>query len=363
MLFQPRNEGDFNFSLSTAAKKFAQHIVDTSKAKLEKDDKAPTHDKLKDKKRKALEFDLEAGTEALKLDYSRHMFEIDASSSIIQIGALLLGDIRLLRLTGVLGDTADLWSHLAVESGDREAIKKFITRLMYGSSITLRAFCKDNGFDHTPALRKDIRIATREDGILGNIMALRDLILNTGKASLEGDTNVIIDGDTLLYKCRKGKTKRPVVKPIHIYDNGNTYIHRYNYYEIIPDMQRSAIGLVSFLFHSIDVRILVPVLSAIDGRGFPIHDAVVLTLNDVSRAQYAWGHSVNRIYKNREDILTHYLSSIVPDTNHDIFRSTIKRLLKTVDKNNPDLCSQDIPSLLSGDNKLGLKFTGAGFSY
>ena len=236
--------------------------------------------------------------------------EIDATASVLQIEGTLLGHAPFLDMTNVIGDTLkDAWTF---QDMPRAQFKAATTPLLYGSSQDCRTLWKAKKLQYSlgqvKAYNKELAY-----GPLAVADKFKDFIINNVKPKEE--MQVTIWGETFSINCNRFRTVGDYTKRYDIYcsksDTVKTIYHTHTHKE--ADLGQFRRYFVTLLVHNIDSRIADNIAMELDWV-IPIYDAFIVHPGDAMKVRTIYANNLDKLYADREEVLTKYFSSIGIDS-------------------------------------------------
>jgi hypothetical protein len=236
--------------------------------------------------------------------------ECDASASMLQYEAILLGDKRLMEMTNVIGDTLqDPWK---LKGMSRLMLKKAATPMLYGSNKSCNDLWDKAGIKYNS---KDVERYTNEmaNGPFGLANLFKEYIINNAKPKAE--MSVTIGEETFTVSCNRF---RNVGRETTAYTAWDSIKQRYN--KVIhtdtmkvPDLEQFRTYFVTLLVHNLDSQVADTVIGKVMdkyGWGIPIHDAFLVSPAAAADTRKWYAQALESIYRNRDSILNNFFKSI-----------------------------------------------------
>lgn len=243
--------------------------------------------------------------------------EIDMSASILGIMGLLMNHKPFLERTNMIGSTiGDAWNHDVITN---RLQFKTIMRVCYGSGMTADKMWHDMEIDYT---LKEVMAFEHEleVGEMSVANKFKDFIIQNAKPKEK--MKLEIDGEEFSIECNRHFHIGETTNQFDLYDSYSNSIRRISNTETVkrPDLKSFRRFFVTALIHNLDSQVMDnsadKVMDAYDWM-LDIHDAMVLCCEaaDYGRDVFCSGTnadepSLERIHKNRSNILGKYFTSI-----------------------------------------------------
>lgn len=236
--------------------------------------------------------------------------ELDASASMLQYEGILLGDMRLMEMTNVIGETLqDPWK---LEGMSRLMLKKAATPMLYGSAKQCHELWQNNGISYTA---KDIELYQQEmkDGPFGLANLLKEFIINNADPKV--NMTVKIWNESFDISCNRYRNVGEKTKAYKIWDSVdeqyNIVLHTDT--KKVPDLKQFKRYFMTLLVHNLDSQVANTVIGKVMkkyGWGIPIHDAFVVSPAAANDVRKWYAEELKKIYENRDMILQGFFRSI-----------------------------------------------------
>lgn len=247
--------------------------------------------------------------------------ELDATASALMFLGVLTNNHEYMKRTNVIGDTLDDAWH--IEGIERTKVKKFITRQMYGSTISAKDTMVELKLKHT---QEDINNLNKlvQNSIFTPALKIKDYVISNAK--FEETTHIEIGDDKFFVKCNKfkwGITERKVYK---VYTSSQGLIKRITRnMNLVPDLKRFKRYAQTLLIHNLDSQVANYVCEKFDKWLIPNHDAFLVHPLHNRRVKELYAEKLYDIYTKRHEILTGYFKSIgINCTGLDMCRDELK---------------------------------------
>lgn len=257
------------------------------------------------------------------------MIETDATASMLGIEGVLLNHKPFLEMTNLLGDTlSDAWSFNGI---DRTQFKKAMTPLLYGSSKDCRTLWKQNKISYDIAQVKAFNREIRH-GALSVADKFKSFIINNVKPK-EVMTVKIWDEEFQIM-CNRYKNIGEYTKRYDVYSTklGRVETIYHTHTKRVADLEQFKRYFVTLLIHNLDSQIANRICVEVDGV-LPIHDAFLAHPNEISKVKEMYCQVINKIYANRDRILSDYFSSIGIDSKASVEWTELSRATQPVNNN------------------------------
>ena len=236
--------------------------------------------------------------------------EVDATSSMCQIIGVLLNDKRLMSMTNVIGETLeDAWK---VAGMNRNMLKKAATPQLYGSSQSCHTLWQDAGISYT---KDDIELYTKEmaDGPFGLANLFKEFVINN--CNPKPEMEIKLWQDTFTISCNRFRNVGEKTKAYKIWDSieEKYQVVLHTDTKKVPDLKQFKRFFVTCMVHGIDSQIMNTVTEKVIDKyswGIPIHDAIVISPAAAADTRKWYAEELEKIYENRNQILTDYFKSI-----------------------------------------------------
>ena len=236
--------------------------------------------------------------------------ELDASASVLQYLGILLGDVRLMRMTNVVGDTLeDPWK---LKGMSRLMLKTAATPMLYASSQTCSDLWKKAKLKFKP---KDVTLYNEEmsAGPFGLANMFKEFLVNNchPKAQME----ITIGEADFGISCNRFRNVGEKTKAYKIWDSidkqYNTLLHTDT--KKVPDLEQFRRFFPTLLIHHLDSTVMDNVMKKVIEKyqfAIPIHDAAVVSPAAAVDVRKWYAEELDDIYANRESILKGFFKSI-----------------------------------------------------
>ena len=237
--------------------------------------------------------------------------ELDATSSMLQIQGALLNHLPFLEKTNCFGsELQDIWT---VPGIPRKMFKDAATPMLYGSSQSVKALWVANKHTFT---KEQLAIATKEltKGTFSVAKLFKDFLIKNVKP--KETMKVKIWGQEFTIKCNRYKHKGDYKVRYNIFDSASNkvktiwHMHTQN----IPDLEQFRRFFVTLLIHHLDSRVMDYICKFINWI-IPIHDAAIVSPIDAQETRTLYCSQIDKIYNERQTILSEYFESIGIDSS------------------------------------------------
>lgn len=247
--------------------------------------------------------------------------EIDATASVLMFFGIITNNHEYLKRTNVIGETYDDAWH--IEGVNRTKVKKFLTRQMYGSTISAKDTMVELKIEHT---QEDVNNLNRlvQNSIFTPVLKIKDYIISNAK--FEETTHIEIDEDKFFIKCNKFRWGMTESKVYKVYTSSQGLIKRINRnMNLVPDLKRFKRFAPTLLIHNLDSQVANYVCEKMDKWIIPNHDAFLVHPLHNRRVKELYAEKLYDIYSRRHEILTGYFKSIgINCTGLDMCRDELK---------------------------------------
>ena len=236
--------------------------------------------------------------------------ELDCSASMLQHMGALLGDLRLLEMTNVLGSTLqDPWK---LDGMSRAMLKAAATPMLYASSQQCYELWQDNKMEYT-ADHVNLYNNEMANGAFGLANLFKEFIINNAKP--QATMTVKVWNDEFEIECNRFRNVGEKTKAYKIWDSidecYNVLLHTDT--KKVPDLERFRRYFVTLLIHGIDSQVADRITRKVQakyGWVIPIHDAWVVSPAAAADVRKWYAECITEIYVNRKQILSDYFTSI-----------------------------------------------------
>lgn len=236
--------------------------------------------------------------------------ELDAGASMLQVEAMLLGDLQLATATNMVeGLLTDPWS---IKGLTRNQVKKACTPMLYGSSQACYELWESNGIQFGIDEVRTYNEALNT-GYLAVANLFKEFIINNCKPSPIMD--VTIWGESFRIECNRFRNVGERTVGYDIYDSESDTIKRVFHTTTakVPDLDQFRRYFVTLLVHNIDSQVADAIAEAVyDEFGWviDIHDAFIVNPEAASFVRAKYAELMEEIFTNRKAILGDYFRSI-----------------------------------------------------
>jgi hypothetical protein len=232
--------------------------------------------------------------------------ELDATASMLGIIGILLSNKDYLEKCNITSLDNDIWGVLGI---NREAVKKSLTPLLYGSSQPVENLLAKNGIEVKPEEIREIEKSVYS-GFFKAANDFKEFTINN--CNLKETMQVVIGDETFEVKCNRYDLVGSKVKNYMFFDAEQNKMKRVRFYEYLkkPNLQLFRRFFQTCLIHNLDSRLIDYTADKLDGDCLTIHDAAILHPNYADRANRAYGNKLKELYENRNYILRTFFSSI-----------------------------------------------------
>lgn len=232
--------------------------------------------------------------------------EIDATASVIMFLGIFLNKHEYLRKTNVIGDIIeDAWS---MEGIDRTMLKKFMTRQVYGSTISAKETLVELDIPYT---QEDVNKLNSllDTSLFSTALKFKDFLVSN--AVFDNFTNIKIGNDSFFVQCNKFKWQETTPKTYVVFTSPQGLFKRIDrQLENIPDLKRFKRFSPTLLIHNADSQVANYVCEHLNSWIIPNHDAFLVHPLDVTKTKTLYAVKLFDLYQNRHEILKEYLQSI-----------------------------------------------------
>jgi len=249
---------------------------------------------------------------------NNHLFttpvEIDFTASMLVVEGLLLGDRDMLESTNVIGDTlSDVWT---IDGLEREQVKKYFTPHLYGSQASPQELWRKNKLEFNSLDVAKIKFEAK-NGVFKNAMNFGDFILDNvvPKETME----LKIGRETITVDCNRFDIVGEHTIKYYTYTSDKEIVSFCNTsIKKVPNLKQFKRFFITALIHNLDSQLINYIMKHVNG--ISIHDAIVLSGNQVEEAKQKAVNFMEYIYDNRKEILHNYFTSIgISDTKSKEF--------------------------------------------
>lgn len=213
----------------------------------------------------------------------------------------------------------DAWTFQGMS---RDQFKKATTPLLYGSSQDCRTLWKAKKIEYTP---EQVKAYNKEltSGPLAVADKFKDFIINNVKPKEE--MTVKIWGETFQINCNRFRNVGDYTKRYDIYDSTSatvkTIYHTHTHKE--ADLGQFKRYFVTLLIHHIDSRIADDIALQLNWV-LPIYDAFIVHPADAMQVRKLYTSNLDKLYADREVILSEYFKSIGIDSKASVAWSELQ---------------------------------------
>lgn len=236
--------------------------------------------------------------------------ELDCTASMLQIEGVLLNHAPFLDMTNVIGDELkDAWAFYGVS---RNMFKKAMTPMLYGSSKSVRELWQQNAIKYTTT---QVRAVEKElkHGNMAVANMFKEFIINNVQPT--PTMQVKVWGEEFTIECNRFKSVGDYTKRYNIYDTESNCVvsvyHTHTKQE--ADLVQFRRYFITLLVHNLDSQIADKISTNISWI-IPIHDAFITHPNDGSKVESVYCTYLNKLFNERDVVLSEYFSSIGIDS-------------------------------------------------